>query len=361
MQSSVVPGRMFLAFGLLAVAVACMLHLFSQVSRSLTAGKTIYIAVLSEPASLISYHPYSRTVDIINMPAASIKLSGSNQQKARTIRSFFIPVSSFTTENMLYIVPPSSLLCSGDNAFSRWEKARRWLNVWRSEPSRLASFAAFMRILYARKLTNITLHDALLLSFELSGLNVADFRITTVPGKGGSLRTTGSILRKARSPWPGLPALAATAARRQTDAGRSQGRLTAPSVKRMTEPTAAQENLGIISKRAKEGPGESPPSADNAIITVEVLNATNRPGVALKVTRFLRRKSGNTVDVVSFGNHSSAEGRTAIVDRSGKIAASERVRSLLGLDSTEIRSEPDRSRLTDVTVIVGRDFSLPAE
>jgi hypothetical protein len=309
-------GRLLLACGLLAVAAACVLHSLSSVARSLAAGETVYIAVFPGPASdpllpasLISFHPASRTVDIAGVPAGALKLSGSNQQKARMIRSFFIPASSFTQENVSYAVLPPAAPGTEDEEFYRWEKARQWLNGWRSNPFRLKAFAVFLHGLYSRELTNISLHDALLLSLEFSSLSVSDFKIA---GYG------------------------------DTGSGRRPG--------------TGRNKPGMLSGLMTDHSGETAPDEETKIITAEVLNASGKAGLALDAARFLREKG---VDVVNFNNYSSIEPRTAVVDRSGRVSASRQVRSLLGLSSMEIRSELDKSRLIDVTVIMGRDFSLP--
>lgn len=91
-------------------------------------------------------------------------------------------------------------------------------------------------------------------------------------------------------------------------------------------------------------------------VTAEVLNATGRRHLAHKVRKFL---ISNGVDVVYFGNYKQLQVNTMIIDRSGRKSASEEVRGLLGLESIEIHSEPDKTRLADVTVVVGKDFSLP--
>ncbi len=104
----------------------------------------------------------------------------------------------------------------------------------------------------------------------------------------------------------------------------------------------------------------APPGAEGtetrSKVTAEVLNAAGRRHLAHKVRKFL---ISNGVDVVYFGNYKQLQANTMIIDRSGRISACEEVRSLLGLESIEIHSKPDKTRLADVTVIVGKDFSLP--
>jgi hypothetical protein len=89
-------------------------------------------------------------------------------------------------------------------------------------------------------------------------------------------------------------------------------------------------------------------------LTVEVLNASGRLGVARAGALTLRRAG---IDVVYFGN--AAEGApldsTRILVRRGSVNAGTRVRAALRVG--RVRIEVDSTRLLDVTVLLGRDFT----
>jgi hypothetical protein len=94
------------------------------------------------------------------------------------------------------------------------------------------------------------------------------------------------------------------------------------------------------------------PGDRNAAITVEVLNASGRPGDARVGTRLLRRAG---IDVVYFGNASQAGlDSTRIVVRRGAENVGERVRVALGQGRVEV--ELDSAKLLDVSVLLGADF-----
>jgi hypothetical protein len=100
--------------------------------------------------------------------------------------------------------------------------------------------------------------------------------------------------------------------------------------------------------RAYPIPGER----DGRVI-VEVLNASGRPGAARMGALTLRRAG---IDVVYFGNaEGTALDSTRILVRRGTVAAANRVRAALKLGRVTV--EPDSSRLLDVTVLLGRDFT----
>jgi len=95
------------------------------------------------------------------------------------------------------------------------------------------------------------------------------------------------------------------------------------------------------------------PGDRNPAITVEVLNASGRPGDARIGTRLLRQAG---IDVVYFGN--ASEGgldSTRIIVRRGAGKVGERVRAALGQGRVEVAL--DSAKLLDVSVLLGADFA----
>jgi LytR cell envelope-related transcriptional attenuator len=86
-------------------------------------------------------------------------------------------------------------------------------------------------------------------------------------------------------------------------------------------------------------------------VTVEVLNATKRAGVARAATRKLRQRG---LDVVFFGNAEATVDSTRIILRRADQARGRRVREALGVGVIVL--EPDTLRRVDVTVLVGMDY-----
>lgn len=90
-------------------------------------------------------------------------------------------------------------------------------------------------------------------------------------------------------------------------------------------------------------------------LTVEVLNASGRPGLARAGTRVLRQAG---IDVVAFGNAPPTVGvieSTEVVVRRGTVAAGAPIRRALGVGL--VRLQPDSARLLDATVLLGADFA----
>jgi len=101
--------------------------------------------------------------------------------------------------------------------------------------------------------------------------------------------------------------------------------------------------------------GHPVPGDRSPAITVEVLNASGRAGDARVGTRLLRRAG---IDVVYFGNAGeNGLDSTRIIVRRGSERVGQRVRAALGQGRVEI--ELDSSKLLDVSVLLGTDFSPP--
>ena len=86
-------------------------------------------------------------------------------------------------------------------------------------------------------------------------------------------------------------------------------------------------------------------------MTVEVLNATTRPGLARLGTRVLRTAG---IDVVSAGTATQALDSTRIIIRRGAPAEGTPVREALGVGTISV--ELDSTKLLDVSVLLGSDF-----
>src|SRR5437764_455938 len=97
------------------------------------------------------------------------------------------------------------------------------------------------------------------------------------------------------------------------------------------------------------------PGQDGPRVTVEVLNASGKPGLARSGVRVLRQAG---IDVVAFGNAPATVGildSTRIVMRRPAAGASDRIRRALGVGRVVVRA--DSTRLLDASVLLGADFA----
>jgi len=166
------------------------------------------------------------------------------------------------------------------------------LNNWRSRPARFLPVFLYLLDLKKREATNLSPHEMLLAVLELSGLNSSDF------------------------------------IKEDFDKSRASGRLQ-PG-------TAAEE-----------------PGAGPVIVRLEVLNASGRKDLAVRVTKYLRKQG---FDVLTFGTYGSVEKNTKIVNCSDNIGAARKAREALGLDRLEIYSKFSGLGISDAKIILGEDF-----
>jgi hypothetical protein len=96
---------------------------------------------------------------------------------------------------------------------------------------------------------------------------------------------------------------------------------------------------------------EQPVPIERKVVRVEVLNGCGTPGLAKKVTDFLRIKG---FDVVNVGNAENFEfPETIVVDRVGNMASAWKVARAVGVNN--VIQQKDVDLLLDVTLILGKD------
>jgi hypothetical protein len=98
-----------------------------------------------------------------------------------------------------------------------------------------------------------------------------------------------------------------------------------------------------------------PVPGQNGRVTVEVLNASGKPGLARSGLRVLRQAG---IDVVAFGNAPATVGildSTRIVMRRPAAGAGDRIRRALGVGRVVVQA--DSTRLLDASVLLGADFA----
>ena len=99
------------------------------------------------------------------------------------------------------------------------------------------------------------------------------------------------------------------------------------------------------------------PGENGDHVTVEVLNASGKPGLARTATHVLREAG---VDVVYFGNAPTSLGTldsTRILVRRGAADIGERVRRALRAGTVVLQR--DSTKLLDASVLLGADFTPP--
>jgi hypothetical protein len=90
-------------------------------------------------------------------------------------------------------------------------------------------------------------------------------------------------------------------------------------------------------------------------ITVEVLNASGRPGLAKDAMRYLRARG---FDVVQFGNAKTSDGTaTRVISRRGDTIAARTVADSLGIRA--VARQVDTLLQVDASVVLGAGWKVP--
>ena len=115
-------------------------------------------------------------------------------------------------------------------------------------------------------------------------------------------------------------------------------------------PETPAERASFLAKLI-EPAGDIPTIPEEHQVTVEILNATEKPGVASALKKILRSKGA---DVMSTGN-APARARTVVYDRVGRPELAAQVRRMLKCESARALTQIDAKRLVDVSVVIADD------
>ena len=95
-------------------------------------------------------------------------------------------------------------------------------------------------------------------------------------------------------------------------------------------------------------------SQPNLMSQIDVQNATNESGIALKMTEYLRSQG---FDVVEMGNKKEKDLEyTTVIDRKGDRKAAERLARTLGIPDKKIIQQVNTSLYLEATIVLGKDY-----
>jgi len=120
--------------------------------------------------------------------------------------------------------------------------------------------------------------------------------------------------------------------------------------------TSAFSRLSVGDFTVLAGEPQASAAVSASPLVVEVLNATGKKSVALKVTGYLRSLGSPRVDVLRFDNYREPLAKSKILSHSGRLEEISALASSLGIASAEISSPRRKSKTVDATLILGRDF-----
>ena len=188
-----------------------------------------------------------------------------------------------------------------------WEKFKNNLQSWQEKPYIIFQYLyAYLKLKYQGK-TDLSFGDFILISTELSTLQPSDFAVQNP--------LVDKIIK----------------GRRQKE-------------------TPINITTDIKPNETAKGP-----------LVIEVLNASGKNGLAGEVTKFLRDKNNSgaiNVDVISYGNYPQILEKSQILDNSARLLEIQQTAYLLGLENNEIFSQRDKNSISDVKIVLGKDFSF---
>ncbi|MBS4028208.1 MAG: LytR C-terminal domain-containing protein [Ignavibacteriales bacterium] len=88
-------------------------------------------------------------------------------------------------------------------------------------------------------------------------------------------------------------------------------------------------------------------------VQVDILNASGVSGIGMKLTRQLRTRG---VDVIDVGNFSTETNESFIIDRLGSRRDAVIFSRIVGIDSNKIIQQISRDYLVNLSLVVGKDY-----
>lgn len=189
-----------------------------------------------------------------------------------------------------------------------WDKFKNNLQSWQKKPYIIFQYIYAYVKLKCKAKTDLSFGDFVLISTELSTLQPSDFAVQNP--------LVDKIIK-----------------------GRKQ------------QETTINITTDIKPNQTAKGP-----------LIIEVLNASGKNGLAGEVTKFLREKNNGgilNVDVINYGNYPELLERSQILDNSSRLLDIQQTAYQLGLENHEIFTHRDKNSISDVKIVLGKDFVLP--
>lgn len=190
-----------------------------------------------------------------------------------------------------------------------WNNFKQDLSLWRKRPYIVFDYVySYIKMRIQHK-TFISVGDFLLLSLELPYLSGVDFTVKETP-KPKKVSKSSKV-----KPSPVL-------------------------------------NVALPTQKEEE----------DTILVVEVFNASDKNGLAVEVTRYLRTLNNKgifKVDVINYSTSSQKQEHTQIMDLSGRAQCLKDLSTHLGITDKEIFYLEDKNAISDARIFLGEDFELP--
>jgi len=261
---------------------------------------TLNFLVLTKPAMLISYNPSLKKGVVTDL----------------TEKESALPLDKLSKRLKLN-AEPYVFIPQTQNRTQFWNNFKANLSTWQRKPYQVLGYLySYLKMRLTRK-TYITWGDFIMLSYELPHLRGVDFSVRE------------------------------TAKPKNTKAK--------IKVKQKKEKQEQVQDPNLILSTKKE-------PQDNAVLVVEVFNASDHNGLAYDVTRYLQTLSNDgifNVDVINYTTASERSNTTKIIATTKRHEALKKLSKHLGLVNKEIHFLEDKNAISDAKIYLGEDFKLP--
>lgn len=110
-----------------------------------------------------------------------------------------------------------------------------------------------------------------------------------------------------------------------------------------------------LAPRVDPSRGENPAGLVGEILQVEVRNGCGVAGLAADMTKYLRQKG---FDVVEVGDYTSFDvTHSMVIDRVGDLEAAKKIAAVLGIAEAYVRQEISQDYYLDASIVIGQDYT----
>ncbi len=214
-------------------------------------------------------------------------------------------IKQFKLESTPYVLIPQT-----QDRQEFWNNFKNDLSIWQKKPYIILSYLYSYLKMRLTKKTFISVGDFILISYELPHLRGVDFTVREeIKSKKKNTKT-----------------------------------------KKITQPQPQQLTL------------ENNKQEEDAILVVEVLNASDHNGLAADVTRYLQTLSNQgifKVDVIHYTTSAERLNTSKIISLTKNLEPVTKLSKHLGLINKEIHYMEDKDAISDARIYLGEDFKLP--
>lgn len=288
----------YIALALLAYGLLATFYTKPVIQLTDRQDTAINILVLTDRPIFVSYNPKYKKAIVTKLEAA----------KTGKDAAAILQKANIEERDVLFFEPTTH------NMENFWLAFKHNLYGWRQKPYIIFNYMWDYISTRINKKTNITVGAFIMLTLDLQTLVPSDFSVKTA--------LPPQVKRKGK-------------ASRKDMAQQQEPQIT------------LAKNIDIT---------------DEKPILIEIVNATDKSGLAAQATRYLRRLNNAgvlNIDIINYKTAPQTEKKTKIIDYTGRLADLQNISKYLDLDDTEILRQTDKTAIVEAKIVLGQDFKMP--